>query len=210
MNIMFVLALIAVASASEAPAISLDLDESVLSNAQLCMYEQEWAALVGGDLGTHHFPANSFGAPTHCGGHLQAKVCEVLSDTNVTCPEPTAKGYDHHEGEIVDANGDSLVGKEYVQHVESLPGQFPPAKTERSVSSLSYNIRGETLIQYSVQDASGNDADKIHFVMLMDDTVAPSLSGPHTLASFIVTYEAHYVAKTPFPTSTLCLPSMLL
>ena len=31
---------------------------------------------------------------------------------------------------------------------------FPPAKTERSVSSLDYNIRGQTLIQYSVQDQS--------------------------------------------------------
>jgi hypothetical protein len=55
MNNIFMLALVAVASASEAPAISLDLDESMLSNAQLCMYEQEWAAFVGGDLGTHHF-----------------------------------------------------------------------------------------------------------------------------------------------------------
>jgi hypothetical protein len=188
---MILLALMAVASASEAPVITLDLDESVLSNAQLCMYEDEWKDLVGGDLETNHFA----GAPTHCGGHLLAKKCEVLS-TAVTCPEPTAKGYSHEDGEIVDANGDSLVDREYVQNVESLPGQFPPTKAARSVANLNYNVRGETLIQYSVHDNSGNEADKIHFVMIMDDSAAPSLSSPHTPASFFVTYEAHFAANT--------------
>jgi hypothetical protein len=175
------------ASASDAPVISLNLDESLLTNAQLCMYEEEWKALVG-SLMSNQFP----GAPSHCSPELLAKTCEVFS-TEQSCPEPEVKGYDHHEGEMLDANGDSLVHKEYIQNVKSLPGQFPPLKSEVPIEALDYSVRGETLIQYSAIDKSGNEAEKVHFVMIIGDTTAPSLSAssPYTSASFLVTLEAH-------------------
>ena len=85
---------------NDRPVISLDLGDAVLTNSELCLYEDEWKDLVGGDLKSSQYP----GAPSHCDGNLLAKVCEVFS-TPTSCPEPTAKGYDHHEGELVDENG---------------------------------------------------------------------------------------------------------
>jgi hypothetical protein len=104
----------------------------------------------------------------HCGGQIYAKRCEVGSNAT-SCPEPVAKVYDHHEGEISED-----IGQEYILYVKSAKGVYPPVKEDETVASIDYDLRGEYLIEYSASDVSGNDADNVHFAMVMVDEVKPT------------------------------------
>jgi hypothetical protein len=203
MNSLLITGLLAVAvsgAVNERPVITLDLNEAVLSTqAELCLYQQEWTDLVGGNLSTSMFP----NAPAHCGSNLLAKTCEVFS-TPQTCAEPQATGFDHHEGKMQDANGDSLVNKDYVQNVRSPPGTFPPQKIQQSVAGVNYQVRGEYLIQYSVSDTAGNEAENIHFAMIIDDSVPPSLANAAAFTEFTVTLESNF--QNSVMTSIYALP----
>jgi hypothetical protein len=172
---------------NERPVITLDLDEATLTNAQLCLYQEEWSALTGGNLNSAKFP----GAPSHCDSNLLAKTCALFSNSE-SCPEPTAKAYDHHEGELLEADGTSSVSKVYMLNVQSLPGTFPPMKVEQTRQEIDYEVRGEYFIEYGVSDSSGNNAETVHYVMLIDDTEKPSFADQADVASLEVTYQSNF------------------
>ena len=92
-----------------------------------------------------------------CGHHAQHvqyyATCEVLRDSEASCPEPEASAHDHHEGEIP-------VRKTVKLYIKSDAKQQPKL-LDQTVPAVSYRQRGEYTLTYDASDASGNSADSV-------------------------------------------------
>jgi len=79
-----------------APVITLGLDGT---SDNLCFEELEWESLLDSSS-TTGFNAAVTGTCSGQAVNIASKRCNVGIDTSVTCPVPTAKAYDHHEGHV--------------------------------------------------------------------------------------------------------------
>jgi hypothetical protein len=166
-----VLALCAVAAAAAAaaapqpPRISLDL------------------AAVGA---VHPYTLPSPGHPAITAGPettAYGKTCEVLTSTAVTCAEPSAAAFDHHEGTNID------VVRTVILYIASDP-RAPPMEVFSQVPSVDYYQRGEYILYYDAKDSSDNHAEQLAFGMIMQDTVPPVLTTWADAGGGAVTVEA--------------------
>jgi hypothetical protein len=143
-----------------APVISLNLDEATgmpteyAAGAKAGMQsdrERTGSAAYGG--GTHGFTENF------------SKTCHAMTSTPVTCPMPTARAYDHHDGEL------TVIQKLYRVNNNGIKGS-----TTQTFSEIDYNLRSEWLLTFDAEDRSGNKAQQVVFAMILDDQVAPVIT----------------------------------
>jgi hypothetical protein len=142
------------AFATEIPQISLNLD------------------------GTAHYASQVHSHSKNAKVNSFARRCQVLTDTPVSCPSPTATAHDHHEGALT-----SSIVVEACEFVKSSPGANP-TKTDKDLGVQAnnqlaaefYNQRGEFVLSYNVKDSSNNAAEELVFAMIMEDTVAPVIN----------------------------------
>ena len=71
-------------------------------------------------------------------------TCEVLRDSEASCPEPEASAHDHHEGEIP-------VRKTVKLYIKSDAKQQPKL-LDQTVPAVSYRQRGEYTLTYDASD----------------------------------------------------------
>jgi hypothetical protein len=147
-----------------APVISLDLDiadpvaytgatagKGCSGSAAYCR-ARSGATAYGG--GTHGFTENF------------SKTCPAGPNTNVeTCPVPTARAYDHHDGEL------SVVKKLYLVNNNGVKGS-----TSQEYDNIDYKLRSEWLMTFDAEDGAGNKAQQIVFAMILDDTTKPTIT----------------------------------
>jgi hypothetical protein len=108
-----------------------------------------------------------------CAHESFVKVCQVLTDTPTSCPEPEASVYDHHDEASV-----PVQIKRVLERYRA-PGSGTVTSPGTEVSNLGvngenfYNMRGIYQIDYNAVDRAGNSAQSLHFAMQMNDEVAP-------------------------------------
>jgi hypothetical protein len=150
---------------TDPPVISLDLPSgypvhAVLANKETGAVCHTKAELV--QMG--HDPGNAPDTcdPTSATQTIQssyAKRCHVLTDTKLTCAEPSATAFDHHDGKLDVTKAITLL-------LRSLPRENPKAVGE-SVPDVNYNMRGEYVLRYDAEDSSGNKAENLVFAMVL-------------------------------------------
>jgi hypothetical protein len=101
--------------------------------------------------------------------------------TGATTPLPVAVAYDHHEGQVVDANmkttitlfsemkrceGSSCISAGESTNLESNPTLVSNWATEQVV-------RGQYVVEYEAVDHSGNEADRVLFALIALDVTKP-------------------------------------
>lgn len=103
--------------------------------------------------------------------------CPAAASTNAdNCPEPEAKAYDHHNGELDVTRRVYLVDYDNAQTKDGVA--LPTECTDSSsvCTGIDYTKRSIYLIKFDAQDASGNHAEQIVFGLILDDTAAPVIS----------------------------------
>lgn len=118
-------------------------------------------------------PCRSVGAvQATCGQHAEHvqyyASCNVDTDDEESCPEPTATANDHHEGELPVTQTTRL-------YIESKKGRGQPQLVDRVVDSVSYHQRGEYTLTYDAKDSSGNEAETVVFHFFLVDHAAPDI-----------------------------------
>jgi hypothetical protein len=116
-----------------------------------------------------------------------SKTCNVLVDTQVTCPEPRSTAFDQHDEWNV------VVEPSYKLYVESMPAVNPVrvdlVKPAVGVNEQGvYDQRGEYLIKYDAQDLSGNHAESIMFSMVVGDQTPPQFDNA-LFQNFVARYH---------------------
>merc|ERR1719181_767798 len=108
-----------------------------------------------------------------------ADECEVdQNDGDVTCQEPLASAYDHHDGDI-----STDINTIYTLFVKSDVKASPVKSNDAShqKTGIETDQRGEWVITYDVVDEAGNEAEQVQFALIMIDTVAPDFdNAPRT------------------------------
>jgi hypothetical protein len=119
------------------------------------------------------------------------------------CPSPTAYAYDHNEGALNDKVTVSctkfVVSAANTAPVRAVKGEASSTCALKQLNeggtaeeacagtgankgshcklaNAEYATRGEDVLVYSVADNSGNEAEKLVFAMIIEDTLAPSFS----------------------------------
>ena len=142
------------------PVITLDMEGGAV-----------YSSTAYGQQARQTTPDHPMCSGTQHADQVYSKTCQVLFDTPTSCAEPTPNAYDHHDGIRPVVTGLKLF-------IRSLPGQLPE-KVDEPVSSLPtgpsdvYSQRGEFVIVYSTEDASGNQAETLSFSMVMADEIPP-------------------------------------
>merc|ERR1719424_1322680 len=160
----FTFAIIAAAAAT-APVISLNLEGAGLRDAKTAEH-----------LSSKQVNTN------------KVHVCEAgAKSAKSDCALPTAKAYDHHDGELAVSKDIFLVRSEAKNNKDGLSKPGPR-------KSINYNLRSEYIIKYNAADASGNKADQVVFAVILQDHQKPVISlsyYAHTLKSTTFTYKAN-------------------
>jgi hypothetical protein len=162
---------------STPPVISLNLaTDAIKVSSAYNGYDAQKNAYKTNPTSHSHYSANSF-----------ARRCNVVvngkstTDAQKNCPSPDATAYDHHQGDLT-----SSVKVLAKQFVTSAPNT-DPVKTNRvaalnqaktHLGASEYKNRGEFVLTYNVQDASGNAAEELVFAMIMVDREAPKIVMP--------------------------------
>jgi hypothetical protein len=106
-------------------------------------------------------------------------TCAAKTSTVASCPEPVAKAFDHHDGDI----SDRIVKTVLLVNEDGVA----PATAELAVhTTVSYDLRAEWVLKYEVSDRWDNHAHPVTFSMVFDDTAPPVLItnyGDHTVQS---------------------------
>ena len=131
------------AAADEAPVITLDLEDVT-------------------PLGLKYHNAHYASGPAK--NKDFSTTCTTKASTSVTCPEPHASAYDHHDGELQVTKSLYLVNND---------GVVPP--TTPLETAIDYNLRAQWLLKYDASDRAGNDAEQVVFSMILDDPIAPEI-----------------------------------
>ena len=160
---LYSLAVAAFGSDSQAPVISLDLASVKDELISVCRTKEQWDTLING--GTPHWDH-----PKGCtkNSETYAKRCEVMVDNENTCPEPKASAFDHHEGNL-----DVL--KTLTLEVVLPARAHQPIRANVIAKSVDYETRGEYMFFWDAVDSSGNQAERVHFAMIMQDTTPPAI-----------------------------------
>jgi hypothetical protein len=87
------------------------------------------------------------------------KYCNVLVDTEESCPQPKASAWDHHD--------QGLEVLKTLKLVIISPPQKMPKKADEFVHSLNYNQRSEYALTYDAEDTNGNKAERMTFAMVI-------------------------------------------
>merc|ERR1719424_2054195 len=166
----FTFAIIAAAAAT-APVISLNLEGAGLRDAKTAEH-----------LSSKQVNTN------------KVHVCEAGAKSD--CALPTAKAYDHHDGELAVSKDIFLVRSEAKNNKDGLSKPGPR-------KSINYNLRSEYIIKYNAADASGNKADQVVFAVILQDHQKPVIS----LSYYAKTLEAmsggvQYYSSYPVSTVT--------
>jgi hypothetical protein len=141
------------------PVISLDLEEA----GDPVQYAS--GAKAGFQADRERSGANAYGGGTHGFTENFSKTCHAMTDTPTSCPMPTARAYDHHDGEL------TVVQKLYRVNNDGIKGS-----TTQTFSVINYNLRSEWLLTFDAEDRSGNKAQQVVFAMILDDQVAPVIT----------------------------------
>jgi len=169
----FTFAIIAAAAAT-APVISLNLEGAGLRDAKTAEH-----------LSSKQVNTN------------KVHVCEAgAKSAKSDCALPTAKAYDHHDGELAVSKDIFLVRSEAKNNKDGLSKPGPR-------KSINYNLRSEYIIKYNAADASGNKADQVVFAVILQDHQKPVIS----LSYYAKTLEAmsggvQYYSSYPVSTVT--------
>lgn len=155
------------------PTISLDLDESTLT--QYAQPKSGVNCAANSAFCRQRTGANAYGGGTHGYTENFSKTCPAGPRTDATsCPVPTARAYDHHDGEL------SVVKKIYLVNNNGVKGS-----TTQTFDKINYALRSEWLMTFDAEDNAGNKAQQIVFAMILDDTTAPTITpktgSPHVL-----------------------------
>ena len=134
----------------EPPTISLDLEAaelkqytSTLSGVPCNGFSGRSAAASGALCRSRS--GKAYGGGGHTFKEEFAKMCVAKASNVENCPNPTARAYDHHDGDLEVIRNIYLVNNDgkIVQH---------PTKTYASVD---YSLRSEWLMTFDATDASG-------------------------------------------------------
>merc|ERR1719335_311355 len=166
------MALLALSSAAavdtEAPKITLDLFQHVYGDRTVMPAN-------GDDVQTVTCLAssnNNAGAT-----HLFETKADCTGQTNcVSCPEPTFKAWDHHDGDITE--------KVKVCHMLINLDGTAEASSSTCQEGTEYtnmrDTRSEWVFTYDVEDRAGNKATTVSFSMVFVDEAAPELHDADT------------------------------
>jgi len=125
----------------------------VQNDASSVMSRQDWTEkcpAVG-----HH---GKDGAIPHQGNTL-------IKTTNLNCPFPVAKGYDHQDQDV------SVTTRIFLVDVD---GNSCTSDCEGSAESfVDFTRRSTYLFKYDASDKAGNHAEQVVFALILDDTEAP-------------------------------------
>jgi hypothetical protein len=118
-------------------------------------------------------------------------TCPAAGSTQETCPLPSAKAYDHTDGDL----SKHVVFKTYLVNDNGAP--VVAAAACENKNCINYSKRSEWVTMFDVKDKSGNAAETVIFATVLNDIVAPILSpkGPFRA-------EASCVGKIVLPTAT--------
>merc|ERR1719424_442989 len=169
----FTFAIIAAAAAT-APVISLNLEGAGLRDAKTAEH-----------LSSKQVNTN------------KVHVCEAgAKSARSDCALPTAKAYDHHDGQLAVSKDIFLVRSEAKNNKDGLSKPGPR-------KSINYKLRSEYIIKYNAADASGNKADQVVFAVILQDHQKPVIS----LSYYAKTLEAmsggvQYYSSYPVSTVT--------
>jgi hypothetical protein len=123
-----------------------------------------------------NYKANSFARRCNV---VTSPTSANLKAAQTNCPSPDATAYDHHQGDLTSQV--TVVAKQYVTSAKN----SNPVKTDRTAAvknnklgAAEYANRGEFVLTYNVNDASGNAAEELVFAMIMVDKNAPVIVPP--------------------------------
>lgn len=156
-------ALVVAGADQEAPVISLNL-EGASELITVCRTKEQWDVLLHG--GAPHWVHPKGCSPN---SETYAKRCEVLIANAASCPEPSASAFDHHEGNLDTMRSLKL-------EVELPARELAPIRADLAISTVDYNTRGEYMFFWDAKDSSGNEAERVHFAMIMQDTIPPTIT----------------------------------
>jgi hypothetical protein len=163
------------ATAAARPVISLNLDEAAMP-VQYAAGAQGGVAAAGAEapMSRSRSGTQAYGGGNHGFTENFSKTCAAKTSTPTSCPMPTARAYDHHDGEL------TVVQKLYLVNNNGVKGS-----TTETYASINYNLRSEWLLTFDAADNSGNKAQQVVFAMILDDKIAPVITprmpNPHTI-----------------------------
>jgi hypothetical protein len=104
-------------------------------------------------------------------------MCVAKASNLENCPNPTARAYDHHDGEL------NVVKHTYLVNNDGTIENRPTV----TYAAINYNLRSEWLMTFDANDGSGNKAEQIAFALILNDPIKPVIT-PYL--AFPITIEA--------------------
>ena len=149
---------------TEAPTISLDLSAIGYGD----VHRNNLYTTVAHD---HHNTEDQLHNSVTCAAVL---ICDA--DCIENCPEPTARAWDHHDGDLGSSIETDiyLVNKEGVE--QSMDSPTFTSRDQEGQPHVIHTWRAQWLLKYNVEDRAGNKADAITFSMVFDDPEPPVTS----------------------------------
>jgi len=155
---LMIAASVAGASAMAAPRIELDL--SMISQAQLIKLKTSISGAH--NLGYKQPNGEAVGSRQDWTERCPAGT----TTTAMNCPIPEAMAFDHHDGSLPVTSSIFVVDKDGTR-VEV---------ADQQVSSIDYTKRATYLLKFDASDAAGNHAEQVVFALILDDTTKPVIT----------------------------------
>jgi len=155
------LGVLSTASAEAPPRISLDLEG--MSEA----YKLSDSIVRNHDLGYKQGDGSDVRSRQDWTEKCPAHRYETREELMKKCPFPVARGYDHHDQEIIVTTRVYLVDKDLMEITE--PEKITLAKVD-------FHKRSTYLFKYDANDRAGNHAEQVVFALIIDDSTAPEFT----------------------------------
>ena len=129
------------------PVVSLDLDESTLRKYTTTMAGVPCNGFQGTAAASHPLCRSRQAAGSR---EDYSKTCQAKAANSQNCPMPTARAFDHHDGEL------EVEKRIYLVNNDGKVGNL-----QDSHASVNYDLRSEWLIKFDAEDGSGNKAEQV-------------------------------------------------
>jgi len=118
------------------------------------------------------------------------QTCPAGKDTTATnCPRPTARAWDHNDQEVEVNEHIYLVDLDNKQALGGV--QLPKA-----VTSVDFTYRATYLFKYDAQDAAGNHAEQVVFMLVLNDPTVPVITPCGNSPDFIEAATSQVLCST--------------
>jgi hypothetical protein len=116
--------------------------------------------------------------------------CPAGASTAQTCPFPAANAYDHNDKAL------PVVTRVFLVDADGVT-------VNKQVKSVDFSKRSTYLFKYDASDKAGNHAEQVVFALILDDTVAPTISMCGNVAETVEAASSWSLCSTSVATDNI-------